>query len=339
MKGRFTYFLFILGAGLFYLFYNGYLSFLILIFILTVPLISFLLSLIGYFQTSLDVSLDHSVIHLNEEAKVTIKRSQTKLFPVGKITFSFLYDQALSTIHQSQDYAFEDEEVHIILNGQHCGNIEIQIYHVYFSDYFNLISLKKRSRQTLSLMVMPSLLNIETTVEQLNCQTHQNVFYDPHHPGDDYSELFDMRPYQEGDALNRIHWKLSMKSQHLMVKEGSLPIDDHILLTFCLTHHADQNDRILSLFHSLATYLCLQEIPFDIQYKILRHPEVVTHSFAQLEQYEAYFQEMLTFPLEKEYIFSDLSDQTRYSEHYHVNECGISENGTLIGGEDNEHRS
>lgn len=339
MKGRFTYFLFILGAGLFYLFYNGYLSFLILIFILTVPLISFLLSLIGYFQTSLDVSLDHSVIHLNEEAKATIKRSQTKLFPVGKITFSFLYDQALSTIHQSQDYAFEDEEVHIILNGQHCGNIEIQIYHVYFSDYFNLISLKKRSRQTLSLMVMPSLLNIETTVEQLNCQTHQNVFYDPHHPGDDYSELFDMRPYQEGDALNRIHWKLSMKSQHLMVKEGSLPIDDHILLTFCLTHHADQNDRILSLFHSLATYLCLQEIPFDIQYKILRHPEVVTHSFAQLEQYEAYFQEMLTFPLEKEYIFSDLSDQTRYSEHYHVNEWGISENGTLIGGEDNEHRS
>lgn len=339
MKGRFLYFLFLLGAGLFYLFYNGYLSFLIFIFILTVPLISILLSLIGYFQTHLDINVNHSSIHLNEEAKITIRRNQTRLCPVGEISFCFLCDQPLSNLHQSEDYTFDEEEIHILLTGQHCGNIEIQIYHVYYHDYFNLFSLKKREKKTISLMVLPSLQKMETTMEQLNCLTHQNTSYDPHHPGDDFSELFDIRSYQEGDPLNRIHWKLSMKNQKLVVKEGSQPLDDHVLLSFCLTHKPEQNDHILSLFHSLATQLCLHAVPFDIAYKVLHHSDLVIVSITQLEQYETYFQEMLTLPLEKEYPISHTATTKSYSEHYHINEQGLHENNILIGGETIEHHS
>ena len=39
----------------------------------------------------------------------------------------------------------------------------------------------------------------------------------------DPSELFDVREFQNGDRLQSVHWKLSARTDELMVKENSLP--------------------------------------------------------------------------------------------------------------------
>lgn len=47
--------------------------------------------------------------------------------------------------------------------------------------------------------------------------------YDDLRPGYDPSELFDVREFQNGDRLQSVHWKLSARTDELMVKENSLP--------------------------------------------------------------------------------------------------------------------
>lgn len=47
--------------------------------------------------------------------------------------------------------------------------------------------------------------------------------YDDFHPGDDPSEIFGVREFRAGDKMQSIHWKLSAKSDDLLVRENSQP--------------------------------------------------------------------------------------------------------------------
>ena len=48
--------------------------------------------------------------------------------------------------------------------------------------------------------------------------------YDDFQPGTDVSQIFDVREYRPGDRLQRILWKLSAKSDGLLVREDSQPL-------------------------------------------------------------------------------------------------------------------
>ena len=48
--------------------------------------------------------------------------------------------------------------------------------------------------------------------------------YDDFRPGNDSSEIFDVREFRDGDKIQSIHWKLSAKMQELVVREDSQPL-------------------------------------------------------------------------------------------------------------------
>ena len=49
-------------------------------------------------------------------------------------------------------------------------------------------------------------------------------------PGGGYSEIHDHRPYRPGDPVKGIHWKLSLKSDELIVREPMEPIRRSVVL-------------------------------------------------------------------------------------------------------------
>ncbi len=106
--------------------------------------------------------------------------------------------------------------------------------------------------------------------------------------GTDNSQQFDVRPYQPGDRLNTIHWKLSVKANDLIVREfGSLTGDDAcILLDLFPTPPKEDTPTLLQkllpsgqtqcknlsfdlrfdLLHTLATCLLVEKRPFVLYY-------------------------------------------------------------------------
>ncbi len=53
--------------------------------------------------------------------------------------------------------------------------------------------------------------------------------YHPQMNGDDPAETLELREYQKGDRLNRIHWKLSAKQDSLMVASMGLPMGCNVV--------------------------------------------------------------------------------------------------------------
>ena len=87
-------------------------------------------------------------------------------------------------------------------------------------------------------------------------------------PGDDPSELFDIRDYREGDSLRSIHWKLSGKYDRTVVKEMSQPVSNALLLLLdnCPTadFSADAADRACEALVSVSQTLADQSITHQI---------------------------------------------------------------------------
>lgn len=65
--------------------------------------------------------------------------------------------------------------------------------------------------------------------------------YHPQIGGDDPTEIFKLREYQKGDRPSHIHWKLSAKSDSLIVAEMGLPIGCNVV--FFLDAEAEKMDR------------------------------------------------------------------------------------------------
>lgn len=80
--------------------------------------------------------------------------------------------------------------------------------------------------------VYPEILDIQVDPHQSASASLEGTSYDPHRSGQDASEVFDVRPYHEGDAVKSIHWKLSTRFDDLLVREASRPQDHAIAILF-----------------------------------------------------------------------------------------------------------
>lgn len=68
------------------------------------------------------------------------------------------------------------------------------------------------------------------TRDELEQYDMESFRYSQQKKGDDPSDTFGVKLYVPGDNVKAIHWKLSGKTDELMVKEFGLPVDSQILI-------------------------------------------------------------------------------------------------------------
>lgn len=110
----------------------------------------------------------------------------------------------------------------IVINDYGSYEISIQKLRVY--DLTGLFYIHKKVKKKGTVQVLPDMreIGIHITEAARNFFGDSDV-YDDFRPGDDHSELFQIRPFQNGDKIQSIHWKLSAKMDDLLVKDDSLP--------------------------------------------------------------------------------------------------------------------
>lgn len=104
------------------------------------------------------------------------------------------------------------------------GSYDLRLKKVRVYDLTGLFYVQKKVDSGGCVQVLPQMQEIGVQLTE----AVQNFFgdadvYDEFRPGDDHSELFQVRPFRKGDKIQSIHWKLSVKSQELLVKEDSKP--------------------------------------------------------------------------------------------------------------------
>ncbi|MBR6599261.1 MAG: DUF58 domain-containing protein, partial [Oscillospiraceae bacterium] len=137
------------------------------------------------------------------------------------------------------------------------------------------------------VIVLPSLAHISPDIETHLTGSADNDEFSKSKPGDDCSEVFNIREYHYGDKINRIHWNLTTKLDELMVKEYSLPISSKIMILFefCIDPSDEsafyKMDSVIETAMSLSYFMINNNVShtirwYDKKYNVLRDMKITS---------------------------------------------------------------
>jgi uncharacterized protein (DUF58 family) len=113
----------------------------------------------------------------------------------------------------------------------HVGLVPVGVQALYVSDIFRLFHLRRHHVQPLvQVCVLPRPFEVEK-LKFLNLDDGRAL---PNRSSEDITSPEDTRSYRGGDAMKRIHWKLSSRRRELIVRRFEMPAPpDTLILMDC----------------------------------------------------------------------------------------------------------
>ncbi len=237
IRNKLIYLIILTALVFFYILFIDSMSLLILILALVLPFIQcfFLINISKNISASLHT--ENITVYKNSESKITVDIINRSVFPVScavatlKITNNLTEETQLLTTMMPVS-ASNQQSIKFSVSYEHCGNVTVVLKKIKIFDYIKLFSKTIFLNVSHEMSVIPEPVSIFPSTETtLSCSSDDDEF-SKIKPGDDCSEIFNIREYAYGDKLNRIYWNLSSKFDDLMVKEYSLPVSSQIMIVF-----------------------------------------------------------------------------------------------------------
>lgn len=232
------------------------------------------------------VTLPISMVEWKNEAELRVRLENRWRLNAGKVRVCFSGINELT----GKKYAFHGEwtveaarsKVCYRQVGQaHCGSLLYTAKSLRVYDMTGFFWLGKKCGQRVRLLVMPPIYETSVIVtEQSRHFLGDAEVYDMAISGPDASEIFDVRPFRDGDRLQNIHWKLSAKTEELMVRENSLPLGCPVVILLDLSGRNIRNpkkraDSFLTVVSSLSCGLVEQKCAHYIAWYGSRRKDIV----------------------------------------------------------------
>lgn len=242
----------------------GYFSFLLFLLFILLFVFSWLISYQSMKKTVVKLHCDHSIIERQTHFYLSFIRQDDALIHCGNTIVDYcIYNAKREIVYQNRQSIYDDLAMDVI-ELTHSGYYEVEIQKIYCYDILQCLFLKKNSSQNLSLYVFPSLIPVQNQLQETVGYNQEAQDYSPYVKGEDYSEMFDLRPYHDQDSLKYIHWKASSKRQEFFVKEGSQPIFKKIILAYDIGKDDQIDDLTLDTLYSLCSLLLNQQVHFEM---------------------------------------------------------------------------
>ena len=143
----------------------------------------------------------------------------------------------------------------------HCGGLTVEPEKVWVYDYLGLIGIPVRNKETKTVIVRPVPVAIPQLpdLDRFLARSWRPKF------GGGYAENHELRLYRPGDSLNQVHWKLSAKTGKLILREPMQPERGLVLVTMNLRGTPEELDRKFGRLLWLGNYLLEKEAAFEIR--------------------------------------------------------------------------
>ncbi len=273
LKNRLCYLIVLLGTLLFFVCYNGYLSLYVLWAVLVLPLVSLLVSLPGMLGIKLELSVKTASARKGRSIPVSLTVSNRLPFVSGRVRTVLKVCNLLTGESQTERFSFTAGPRPLVLSHKlrspFCGQVVLELSKTRACDYMGLFSLPVRlsGPRKQSVFFYPVVYSPELTVEHSILPDGEDDGYSQTKAGDDPSEIFAFRDYQEGDRVSRIHWKLSLKNENLLVKELGMPIADRLLFLLDLNGAGEEIDTLLDVFATFSAFLAQNQAAHRVGFR------------------------------------------------------------------------
>ena len=150
-----------------------------------------------------------------------------------------------------------------------CGKVTFRCTAIHIQDIFGLFRMQVTPFQEVCTVIYPHPLRLSTELSDTTIGTTRNDGLMQNRKGSDPSEMFDIREYIPGDDVRTIHWKLSGKTDQLIVRQPSDPSHYNIALLpdFGRIHQGEtvsqaELNAAVALSAAIAEQLVLRGVPF-----------------------------------------------------------------------------
>ncbi len=178
--------------------------------------------------------------------------------------------------------AGEPFDIRIPVMFRYCGLAQVRLKKIYVYDWLGLFKWPRKVNQTQSLVVLPeyTLMPIKNRNSIWHDITNSSRFHSTL-IGEDPSEIVSFHTMQPGDKLQRVHWKLSAKSDDLMVKDFGMPLCSRVCLYVDMYYKTreEYSDR-MTMALSVGLSLLEAECPFTLLWS---QGELVMHQVTVYE--------------------------------------------------------
>lgn len=298
-RQRIVYLLALIGSLIFYLAYQEWLAWVVLLTVVFFPWLSLLLSIkaMKHLEMKLVVA---STIPIGQEERVNL--SVTSKLPMPPYKSKIRITKPLT----GETWTLKPGAK---LPAEHCGCLHIQLDKPGSFDYLGLFRLKVKNPAGQTVLVLPEIVETELPTNLMKCPEPRWR----RKPGGGYAENYEIRQYQPGDHLNQIHWKLSAKMGELMLREPMEPEQGQMLLTMDLKGTAAELDRKLGQLLWLSQWFLKHEIPFDLQ--VLTANGIDSWTIQNSEAMDQCIASLLDTPVAREGSVRELFFQTAWRYH------------------------
>ena len=255
------YLFFIALAWLFRASYIGWLGPYIFAATVLLPLVMLLVSLPSMSALQVRLLAAQRVMR-GSDAKLILDFTNPRIFPVHSVTVHLSIRNRYTGEISRHNYIFrnlESSQCEIPLPTQECGQLHCTLQSYECKDLLGMFSVKRKGGAEANCTVMPLALEPDQKISFESLLSTSNVLKPKY--GGGFAEEHDLRAYHPGDASNSIHWKLSSKTDSLIVREALIPENSTI---YVVLSRVGENDRGLEVLRWLSRKLIELEEPHVI---------------------------------------------------------------------------
>lgn len=186
--------------------------------------------------------------------------------PCGSVSACLTVENSV-TGERVQKKLFLQKEQTVELKSDFCGCLGCSMEKARLWDVCGLLPVPLSCGAVKRVSVMPHTFPVEVCMESAPALSEDCQEYAQDRKGQDRTETYQLRDYTAGDSFSQIHWKLSSKRGHPVVREAACPVDRSLLLFVDRTWEnasPAQADAIMEAAASIAQALTEQGIPFRL---------------------------------------------------------------------------
>lgn len=186
----------------------------------------------GYLEIELKAK---SGIHVGDTGSLILHvKTQHRLFAVAGAEVKMIIDHKMFGGTEKKtlwlDLSDASQEYETGLLPEQCGEIMIFCEEIRIYDFLRLFSMKAAPfhKEWLQIYPQPVSVQVELSKTMIGAQKEEGIMQN--RKGKDPSEMFDIREYVPGDDIRSIHWKLSSKTESLILRQPSEPSHYNVVI-------------------------------------------------------------------------------------------------------------
>ena len=258
---RVTYIISLVSTMLFFVLYPFWFSWYLFVVLLLLAPFDLIISLPGMLSRKIAFSSPR-VLELGERAVVTLTTVRKRWeFPARciKIWLQTVTDDA-SAFRRHICSAAYGSRYEVAIDTSRSGIVSYTLGRMWTVSLLGFFSLPGPVRIKTSVLVLPQPMKPPLTVA-----LPRGVIFRPK-PGGGFAEDHDLRSYRPGDPVRSIHWKISAKTDSLIIREPLVPPPHSRLIIITKWKNPKERSIILGHLRWLSDYLLKWELPFYVKF-------------------------------------------------------------------------